>query len=81
MAGGMAQEPALTLAFHDADAMNYPLSLARVWEQSVCRLSPSARDRLYSLARMAPGPAALPLEPLKVHQDWPSLRTRIERTR
>jgi hypothetical protein len=54
--------------------MNYPVSLARVWEQSVGRLSPSARDLLYSLAWMAPRPAALPLEALKVHQDWPGVR-------
>jgi tetratricopeptide (TPR) repeat protein len=71
------KSPAPTLVFHDADTVNYPVSLARVWKRSVGRLSPSARDLLYSLAWMAPRPATLSLEGLKVHQDWRGLRAAL----
>jgi hypothetical protein len=48
--------PAPTLTYHDADPVNYPVSLARVWEQSVSRISPTAREILHLLAWLAPRP-------------------------
>jgi hypothetical protein len=48
------QTPAPTIDFHDPDAVHYPVSLARVWEQSVDRLSSKARDLLALLAWVAP---------------------------
>jgi hypothetical protein len=71
------KSPASTMSFHDADGVNYPVSLARVWERSVDRLSLPARDLLYVLAWMAPRPATLPLQALKASEDWPSLRNAL----
>ena len=71
------QNPVPTLAFHDVDGVNYPVSLARVWERSVKRLSPEARAALHGLAWIAPRPAALPLETLMAQGDWPGLRAAL----
>jgi hypothetical protein len=68
------QTQAPTLDFHDADAVNYRVSLALVSEKSVKRLSPTARNHLHVLAWMAPRPAAVPLEAFKASEDWLGLR-------
>jgi tetratricopeptide (TPR) repeat protein len=65
------------LTFHDADGVNYPVSLAQVWERSVERLSPKACALLHSLAWIAPRPSALPLEVVKIRDDWPDLRAAL----
>jgi hypothetical protein len=62
------------LTFRDADGVNYPVSLAQVWERSVERLSPEARGLLHSLAWIAPVPQRCPLEVMKVRDDWPGLQ-------
>jgi tetratricopeptide (TPR) repeat protein len=71
------KSPAPTLTFQDADGVNYPVSLAQVWEQSVERLSSSARDLLHVLAWVASRPAALPLEAFKTSGDWLNLRAAL----
>jgi hypothetical protein len=49
------KSPVSTMSFHDADGVNYPVSLARVWERSVDRLSLPARALLYVESRRFPG--------------------------
>ena len=71
------QSPVPTLEFHDVDGVNYPVSLARVWERSVERLSPDARALLHGLAWIAPRPAALPLQVLKARGDWSGQRAAL----
>jgi hypothetical protein len=51
-----------TLQHHNPADIAYPVSLSRVWEQSVARLSRGAREHLYAFAWLAPRPAAFPLE-------------------
>jgi tetratricopeptide (TPR) repeat protein len=69
--------PTSTITYHDANCVNYPVSLARVWDQSVCRISPTARDLLNLLAWLAPRPAAFPLGPLRQAEDWPRIRVAL----
>jgi len=69
--------PDPTIKHYDSDNVNYPVSLARVWEQSVGRLSHSARELMHWLVWMAPRPAGLPIEVFKASGDWPSLRAAL----
>ena len=69
--------PDPTIKHYDSDNVNYPVSLTRVWEQSVGRLSPSARELIHCLVWMAPRPAGLPLEVFKTSGDWLSLRAAL----
>jgi len=69
--------PDPTIKHYDRDSVNYPVSLDRAWEQSVGRLSKSARELLHRLVWMAPRPAGLPLEAFKTSGDWPSLRVAL----
>ena len=69
--------PDPTIKHYDSDNVNYPVSLARVWEQSVSRLSHGARELMHWLVWMAPRPAGLPLEAFKTSGDWLSLRTAL----
>jgi hypothetical protein len=71
------ETPAATIAYHDADALNYPLSLARVWEQSISLTSTNAREILHSLAWLAPRPATVPLRAFREAQDWPRIRVAL----
>jgi len=71
------EAPTPTIIYHDPDSVNYPVSLARAWDQSVSRISPSARDILHLLAWLAPRPATLPLGPLRQAEDWPHIRAAI----
>jgi tetratricopeptide (TPR) repeat protein len=66
--------PDPTIKHYDSDNVNYPVSLARVWEQSVGRLSHSAHELMHWLVWMAPRPAGLPLDTFKTSGDWLSLR-------
>jgi tetratricopeptide (TPR) repeat protein len=66
--------PAATLDYHDPDAISYPVSLSRVWDKSVARLSPLARDFLFIFASLAPRPAALPIGPIQEPENWPTVR-------
>ncbi|GEP45547.1 tetratricopeptide repeat protein [Brevifollis gellanilyticus] len=68
------QTPSATLSHHNPDHLEYPLSLARVWDQSVARLPGRARALLHILAWIAPRPAALSLKPFEVLEGWPQLR-------
>jgi tetratricopeptide (TPR) repeat protein len=68
------QAPAATLTHHNADKLDYPVSLARVWEQSVARLPESARAWLAIFAWIAPRPAALLLKPFEALENWPQMR-------
>lgn len=68
------QTPAATLAHYNADYLDYPVSLARVWEQSVARLPDSARELPCILAWIAPRPAALPVKPFEALDIWPQVR-------
>jgi len=68
------ETPAATLAHHNADHLDYPVSLARVWEQSVSRVPDRARAWLYILAWIAPRPAALPVKPFEALAIWPQMR-------
>ena len=65
---------ASTLEHHDADAVGYPVSLARVWEQSVARLTPLALGFLGVFASLAPRPAFLPLQGVRRQHNWPEAR-------
>src|SRR5271165_3049814 len=69
--------PDPTIQHYDPDGVNYPVSLARVWEQSFGRLSQSARELMHWLVWMAPRPAGLPLEAFKTSGDWLSLRAAL----
>jgi Domain of unknown function (DUF4062) len=69
--------PDPTIKHYDPDGVNYPVSLARVWEQSYGRLSQSARELMHWLVWMAPHPAGLPLEAFKTSGDWLSLRAAL----
>jgi tetratricopeptide (TPR) repeat protein len=66
--------PGPTIKHYDPDVVNYPVSLARVWEQSIGRLSQSASELMHWLVWMAPRPAGLPIEVFKTSEDWLSLR-------
>jgi len=65
--------PYPTIKHYDRDSVNYSVSLDRVWEQSVARLSHSARELMHRLVWMAPRPAGFPHEAFKTSGDW--LRT------
>jgi hypothetical protein len=69
--------PDPTIKHYDRDSVNYPVSLGRVWEQSVGRLSQSARELMHWLVWMAPRPAGLPLEAFKTSGNWLSLRAAL----
>ena len=69
--------PDLTIKHYDSDNVNYPVSLARVWEQSVGRLSHSARELMHWLVWMAARPAGFPIEVFKTSADWLSLRAAL----
>jgi tetratricopeptide (TPR) repeat protein len=73
--------PAQTLEHYSPDDVAYrqdgvgiPIPLARVWDQSVARLSRTARATLWLLALFAPHPASLPLEPYKKLEIWAPMR-------
>jgi tetratricopeptide (TPR) repeat protein len=66
--------PDPTIKHYDPDGVNYPVSLARVWEQSIGRLSHSARKLMHWLVWVAPRPAGFPIEVFKAYGDWLSLR-------
>jgi hypothetical protein len=70
----MAQDSGPTIKHYPGDKVNYPVSLARVWEQSFRRLSHDSRQLMYWLVWMAPRPAGLPIEVFKNSGDWLSLR-------
>jgi hypothetical protein len=69
--------PDPTIQHCDRDGVNYPVSLARAWEQSVGRLSHSARELMHWLVWMAPRPAGLPIQVFKISRDWVSFRTSL----
>jgi tetratricopeptide (TPR) repeat protein len=62
--------PEPTMEHLAPDAIHYPRSLARVWEQSEAHLSASARTLLRQLAWMAHRPATFPLEVFNKQEDW-----------
>lgn len=66
--------PVPTLQYHDPDTVGYPVSLSRVWDKSIARLSPLALGFLGTFASLAPRPAALPLEGIQKQKDWPVTR-------
>jgi hypothetical protein len=63
--------PARTVSFHEDHSVNYPVSLARAWEQSFARPSLSARKLLHLFAWFASRPAVFPLSPFQTAGDWP----------
>jgi tetratricopeptide (TPR) repeat protein len=69
------QAPASTIEHHSAGETQYPVSLFRVWEQSVARLPAEARERLHALAWFAPRPAAFPMKVLREKENWNQLRS------
>src|SRR5260370_6393037 len=69
--------PDPTIKHYDSDNVNYPVSLARVWEQSVGRLSDTARELMHWLVWMAPRPAGFPLEAFKTSGVWLSFRAAL----
>ena len=70
--------PDPTIKHYDSDNVNYPVSLARVWEQSVGRLSHNARKLMHRLVWTAPRPAGFPVEVFKTSGNWLGLRAAVE---
>jgi tetratricopeptide (TPR) repeat protein len=66
--------PAGTLVHHNPADTSYAVSLSRVWEQSVARISHEARAHLYAFAWFAPRPAGFPVGPIRKLELWEDFR-------